>query len=141
MGKKCNGFRKRIAGGEAIIGTFMKTPSPVVAEVLGLSELDVIAIVASTGGPPALQTILAGLPAHFPVPILVVQHLAEGFERSRVFGSPERSERSIEGVPVLVSGLRCARRVPTSCTSGAPSRRVRSGIPSPGACTGPASAW
>lgn len=38
-----------------------------------------IGIGASTGGPPALQTILAILPKNFPVPILVVQHIAAGF--------------------------------------------------------------
>jgi two-component system chemotaxis response regulator CheB len=40
-----------------------------------------VAIGASTGGPPALQTILAGLPKDFPVPILIVQHIADGFTR------------------------------------------------------------
>jgi two-component system chemotaxis response regulator CheB len=39
----------------------------------------VIAIAASTGGPAALQHILAQLPADFPVPILVVQHISAGF--------------------------------------------------------------
>jgi two-component system chemotaxis response regulator CheB len=34
---------------------------------------------ASTGGPNALATILAALPSPFPVPLLVVQHLADGF--------------------------------------------------------------
>ncbi len=38
-----------------------------------------IAIGASTGGPQALQTILTQLPANFPVPILCVQHISEGF--------------------------------------------------------------
>lgn len=38
-----------------------------------------VGIAASTGGPAALEKILAGLPATFPVPILVVQHIAEGF--------------------------------------------------------------
>ena len=38
-----------------------------------------LAIAASTGGPAALQTILGGLPANFPVPILIVQHIASGF--------------------------------------------------------------
>ena len=38
-----------------------------------------IGIGASTGGPPVLQTILAGLPKGFPVPILIVQHIAPGF--------------------------------------------------------------
>lgn len=38
-----------------------------------------IGVVASTGGPPALSTLLGGLPARFPVPVLVVQHIAHGF--------------------------------------------------------------
>jgi two-component system chemotaxis response regulator CheB len=39
----------------------------------------VIAIGASTGGPPALEAVLASLPASFPIPILVVQHMPPGF--------------------------------------------------------------
>jgi two-component system, chemotaxis family, protein-glutamate methylesterase/glutaminase len=39
----------------------------------------VIGIGASTGGPPVLQTILSGLPKDFPVPLLIVQHIAPGF--------------------------------------------------------------
>lgn len=38
-----------------------------------------VAIAASTGGPAAIQTILSDLPRSFPVPILVVQHIARGF--------------------------------------------------------------
>ena len=38
-----------------------------------------VAIAASTGGPVALQTILGALPASFPAPVLVVQHLSRGF--------------------------------------------------------------
>jgi two-component system chemotaxis response regulator CheB len=38
-----------------------------------------IGIGASTGGPLVLQTILAGLPKGFPVPLLIVQHIARGF--------------------------------------------------------------
>jgi two-component system, chemotaxis family, protein-glutamate methylesterase/glutaminase len=41
--------------------------------------ISVIGIGASTGGPPALQTILASLPKDFSVPILIVQHIASGF--------------------------------------------------------------
>lgn len=40
---------------------------------------DVIGIAASTGGPVALCTVLAALPADFAVPIVVVQHIAHGF--------------------------------------------------------------
>ena len=38
-----------------------------------------VVIGASTGGPPALATILKGLPQYLPVPIAVVQHIAPGF--------------------------------------------------------------
>lgn len=39
----------------------------------------VVVIGASTGGPIALQKILEALPGDFPAPILVVQHMANGF--------------------------------------------------------------
>jgi two-component system chemotaxis response regulator CheB len=41
--------------------------------------IQLIGIGASTGGPPVLQTILASLPKDFPVPVLIVQHIARGF--------------------------------------------------------------
>jgi len=44
-----------------------------------LAPVEVVAIGASTGGPVVLQTILSALPPDFPVPILVVQHIATGF--------------------------------------------------------------
>ena len=52
---------------------------PPTAEARTPQRVNVVAIGASTGGPPVLQTILAGLPANFPVPVLVVQHMAPGF--------------------------------------------------------------
>lgn len=44
MGNNTETFRKRLTGGEQLIGTFVKTPSPIVAEVLSLSDLDVFCI-------------------------------------------------------------------------------------------------
>ncbi len=38
-----------------------------------------VAVATSTGGPAALQRIFGGLPGHFPLPILVVQHITPGF--------------------------------------------------------------
>jgi two-component system, chemotaxis family, protein-glutamate methylesterase/glutaminase len=38
-----------------------------------------VAIAASTGGPAAIRRILMDLPRDFPVPVLVVQHIAHGF--------------------------------------------------------------
>ncbi len=43
-------------------------------------EISVLAIGASTGGPAAVRDLLAALPAPAPFPILVVQHIAAGFE-------------------------------------------------------------
>ncbi|MGE3548043.1 MAG: chemotaxis protein CheB, partial [Kofleriaceae bacterium] len=42
-------------------------------------SFDVVGIVASTGGPNALATILGRLPADLPIPLLVTQHLASSF--------------------------------------------------------------
>lgn len=39
----------------------------------------VVAVAASTGGPAALHRVLSELPAGFPAPLLVVQHIALGF--------------------------------------------------------------
>jgi two-component system, chemotaxis family, protein-glutamate methylesterase/glutaminase len=47
-------------------------------------EISLVAIGASTGGPPVLRTILAALPRMFPVPVLIVQHIAKGFTSSLV---------------------------------------------------------
>jgi len=43
------------------------------------TESQLVAMGASTGGPPALRIILSGLPKDFPVPILIVQHIAARF--------------------------------------------------------------
>ncbi len=44
----------------------------------------VVAVAASTGGPAALATILAALPESIPIPILVVQHITNGFHKGLV---------------------------------------------------------
>jgi two-component system, chemotaxis family, protein-glutamate methylesterase/glutaminase len=40
---------------------------------------EVVGIACSTGGPHALSTILTSMPMGFPLPLLVVQHISEGF--------------------------------------------------------------
>jgi two-component system chemotaxis response regulator CheB len=54
-----------------------QAPVPYLERAPGTCKI--IAIGASTGGPPVLQAILSQLPADFPVAILVVQHMAAGF--------------------------------------------------------------
>ncbi|BDG06086.1 chemotaxis-specific protein-glutamate methyltransferase CheB [Anaeromyxobacter oryzae] len=64
----------------------------------------VVAIAASTGGPAALQRVLARLPAAFPAPILVVQHIAlgfaEGFARWLASAGPLPVRVATDGQPL-----------------------------------------
>ena len=46
---------------------------------LPLRQIEVVAICASTGGPPVLVEILSKIPRPYPLPILLVQHIAAGF--------------------------------------------------------------
>jgi two-component system chemotaxis response regulator CheB len=43
--------------------------------------IDIVAVGASTGGPNALAVVLGQLPADFPVPIVIVQHMLATFTR------------------------------------------------------------
>lgn len=63
-------------------------PPPPVHTAVALPELgpartpELCVIGASTGGPPAIQAILEALPASFPIPIAIVQHMPPGFTRA-----------------------------------------------------------
>ena len=48
------------------------------------ARVRIVAIGASTGGPPVIQTILSALPKDFPAPVLIVQHITAGFVRGFV---------------------------------------------------------
>jgi two-component system chemotaxis response regulator CheB len=43
------------------------------------SRVDIFGLAASTGGPPALAELLSRLPKDLPVPLLIAQHITEGF--------------------------------------------------------------
>ncbi len=62
------------------------------------AEITLVALGASTGGPLVLQRILSGLPKDFPIPVVVVQHMAPGF----VQGFAEWLSQST-GFPVQVA--------------------------------------
>lgn len=56
------------------------TPAPLLSP--SSSSVGVIALGASTGGPQVLQKVLAELPADFPAPIVIVQHINAAFAES-----------------------------------------------------------
>lgn len=69
-------------------------PAPVPARGGGAAPL-VVGLGASTGGPAALARILAGLPAPFALPILVTQHLADGFHVGLAEWLAERTRHAV----------------------------------------------
>jgi two-component system chemotaxis response regulator CheB len=54
-------------------------PSETEPRVAPRLDTQLVAIGASTGGPMVLQTILSRLPKDYPVPVVIVQHIALGF--------------------------------------------------------------
>jgi two-component system, chemotaxis family, protein-glutamate methylesterase/glutaminase len=58
-----------------------KSPAPVLHERIK-KQPRILVIGASTGGPIALADVLMALPQHFPVPILLVQHMPENFTKA-----------------------------------------------------------
>lgn len=79
-------------------------PPPPAAAVAPGPRGRVVAIAASTGGPAALQRILARVPPTFPAPVLVVQHIAlgfaEGFARWLGSAGPIPARVAVEGQPL-----------------------------------------
>lgn len=78
----------------------------------GRGPVACIGIATSTGGPAALQRIFSSLPADFPVPILVVQHTADGFTPALVkwLGSQTKLQVGIaeHGEPLAPGTVRFA---------------------------------
>lgn len=56
-----------------------RTGTPPPREVAPRRRARLVAVAASTGGPPALSRFLQELPADLPAPIVVVQHIVGGF--------------------------------------------------------------
>jgi two-component system chemotaxis response regulator CheB len=73
----------------------------------------VLAIGVSTGGPAALDLLLPALPAEFPLPVLIVQHMPElftGLFAERLNGRcPLRVREAAEGDPVRAGTIFIAR--------------------------------
>jgi two-component system chemotaxis response regulator CheB len=69
------------------------------------STAELLAIGASTGGPQVLETILRGLAKHLTVPVVIVQHLSEGFQNNLIQWLSESTGTQIRigqhGMPML----------------------------------------
>lgn len=72
-------FRRRRSA--VVVATKLQPPS-----MRGLMTMPprIVGIGASTGGPQALERVLGQLPADYPLPLLCVQHIAEGFMQGLV---------------------------------------------------------
>jgi len=67
----------------------------------------VLAIGASTGGPPAIEHVLAGIPKDFPVPVVIAQHMPKLFTKSfaqRLNNISQIEVKEAENGEVLKSG-------------------------------------
>jgi two-component system chemotaxis response regulator CheB len=54
-------------------------PPPALDQGDGGAHVQMIGIASSTGGPGTLAQVLGPLPADFPIPVLIVQHITKGF--------------------------------------------------------------
>jgi two-component system, chemotaxis family, protein-glutamate methylesterase/glutaminase len=90
------GYRPTEIAPKTSFGKEIRLPTP---------QHRIIAIGASTGGPPVIQTILGGLPRGFPLPLLIVQHIAAGFTQGFVDWLAQSSSLPVHipahGQPVL----------------------------------------
>lgn len=104
----------RVMAGVRVVRRRQSPPTTSQAEAIhreytwgGRTPVHILAIGASTGGPPALQLILKELPADFPVPIVVVQHISIGFVKGFVSWLDETLQvnaKIAEGGETLVPG-------------------------------------
>ena len=108
------------AGERSPVLTATTTRRPLAAEVSvprqpAVRDVALIAVGASTGGPQALLTLLAGLPADLQQAVVVVQHMAAGF----IPGLASWLDDLVP-LPVVVgeSGRRLARGTVTIAPSG-----------------------
>lgn len=96
--------KAKTAASESHVGTLRDTLE---------ASPEVIGIVASTGGPAALVEIFQALPADYPIPLVVVQHINADFQRSLV--------RWVDSVTPLPARLAEAGQAPQPGITFAPS--------------------
>jgi len=90
------------------------------------TEIKVVALGASTGGPPLLQQILSRLSPQFGAAVLVVQHMADGFTENFVHWLNQSSalpvQLAVNGMPIMPGRVYVA---PDGChLEAGPGRRI-----------------
>jgi len=94
-----------LTGGLTGALTGLLSRNPIARPLPGRAPVRLIAIGASSGGPNALRQLLPKLPADFPVPIVLVQHLPESFTGMFAKWLDERCQIKVieasEGVVVM----------------------------------------
>jgi two-component system chemotaxis response regulator CheB len=122
------GQPQAIIPGSARTPMFLPLAQPARAQAIS-SNPTVLAVGVSTGGPAALDVLLPALPANFPLPVLIVQHMPELFTKlfaERLDGRCKlRVREAAEGDPVRAGTISIARgnwhmEVLASARSGLP---------------------
>lgn len=90
--ERISALREHAASSAEVTATPLWTPPSVPAPV---ASCDAVFIGCSTGGPDALARVIPELPADFPVPIYVVQHMPEGFTSSLAARLNEASQLEV----------------------------------------------
>jgi len=92
--------------------TVLPTPPAPSAPQMSTKPL-VLAIGVSTGGPAALDVLLPELPAGFPLPVFIVQHMPEVFTQLLAERLSRRCalrvSEAAEGMPAIAGGIYIAR--------------------------------
>ena len=83
------------APGTAPAGIAMHGGAAEVHGAAAAAPLRLVAMGASTGGPNAIREVLGGLPADFPAPVLIVQHIAPGVVRGFADWLTETTAREV----------------------------------------------
>ncbi|WP_103105964.1 protein-glutamate methylesterase/protein-glutamine glutaminase [Brevibacillus reuszeri] len=74
-------FTSPVAAQPVVRPVVTSTP-PILTRLPNTTKARLVVLGTSTGGPKALQTVLTQLPAKFPAPIAIVQHMPAGFTKS-----------------------------------------------------------
>jgi two-component system chemotaxis response regulator CheB len=80
---------------KAPIARAVKPKRVVAGRPARVKVLQAIGICASTGGPPVLVDILSALPRPFSAPVLLVQHITQGFEKGFAAWLAERTSQPV----------------------------------------------